>query len=148
MAQSGGKDVVGRFLKAIKAGDGKAMMGLLADEAVVVLPGSYKVPWSGRWEGRDSIAQCFRLIGEFLEIRGHDLKLMIGEGEHVLVFMYETSEARNTGRILHQETAWLFRIRSGKIVFWQAFEDTEQIAWAWRDDARAWDDSGRRPKAK
>ncbi len=148
MAKGGAKEVIGQFLRAIKAADGKTMMSLLAEDAVVVLPGSYKVPWAGRWEGRDSIAQCFQLIGEFLEIRSHDLKLIFGEGEHVLVFMYETSEARNTGRVLHQDTAWLFRIRAGKIAFWQAFEDTEQIAWAWEDDARAWDNASRRTKSK
>lgn len=146
MAASEAKSVVGRFLKAIKAADGKTMMSLLADDAVVVLPGSYKVPWSGRWEGRDSIAQCFRLVGEFLDIRGHDVKLMFGEGEHVLVHLYETTVARNTGRVLHQDTAWLFRVQGGRIVFWQAFEDTEQIAWVWQDDARAWDDASRRVK--
>jgi ketosteroid isomerase-like protein len=140
--------VVGRFLEAIKAADGKTMLGLLAKDAAVVLPGSYKVPWSGRWEGLDSIAQCFRIVGEFLDIRGHDVKLMFGEGEHVLVVMYETTVARNTGRVLHQDTAWLFRVRDGKIAFWQAFEDTEQIAWVWQDDARAWDDASRRLKGK
>ncbi len=148
MAKIGAKEVIGRFLEAIKAADGKTMMSLIAEDAAVVLPGTYKVPWSGRWEGHASIAQCFRLVGEFLDIRGHDVKLIFGEGEHVLVFMYETTVARNTGRVLHQDTAWLFRVTSGKIVFWQAFEDTEQINWAWDDRARAWDDASRRVKAK
>lgn len=148
MAKGGAKEVVGQFLTAIKASDGKTMMSLLAKDAVVVLPGSYKVPWSGRWEGHDSIAQCFRIVGELLDIRGHDVKLIAGEGEHVFVFMYETTIARNTGRTLHQDTAWLFRVRAGKIVFWQAFEDTEQINWVWEDNARAWDDASRRVKGK
>jgi ketosteroid isomerase-like protein len=138
MAEGAAKEVVGQFLKAIKAANGATMMALLADDAVVVLPGSYKVPWSGRWQGKDTIAQCFRLVGEFLDIRGHDVKLMFGEGEHVLVLMYETTLARNTGRVLHQETAWLFRVQRGTIAYWQCFEDTEQIAWVWDDAARAW----------
>ncbi len=148
MAKSTAKDIVGRFLTAIKAADGKTMMSLLAEDAAIVLPGSYKVPWSGRWEGHGSIAQCFRLVGEFLDIRGHDVKVMFGEGEHVFVLMYETTVARNTGRVLHQETAWFFRVRGSKIVFWQAFEDTEQINWVWDDSARAWDDASRRVKSK
>ena len=138
MAKGDPKDVVNKFLKAIKKGDGATMVSLLADDAEVVLPGSYKVPWSGRWQGKDSIAQCFRIVGEFLDIRGHDVKLMIGEGEHVMVLIYETTVARNTGRVLHQETIWLFRISKGQIRFWQAFEDSEQIAWVWDDSARAW----------
>lgn len=138
MAKGDAKDVVGKFLKAIKRGDGAAMLGLLAEDAVVVLPGSYKVPWSGRWEGKDSISQCFRIVGEFLDIRGHDVKLLIGEGEHVMVLMFETTVARNTGRVLHQETVWLFHIKGGLIRHWQAFEDSEQIAWVWEDNARAW----------
>ena len=56
---------------------------------------------------------------------------MFGEGEHVMVLIDETSAAKNTGRLLHQETAWHFRIVDGAIVHWQAYEDTEQIAWVW-----------------
>ncbi|MBM3482053.1 MAG: hypothetical protein FJX66_01995 [Alphaproteobacteria bacterium] len=138
MAKGDPKDVVNKFLKAIKKGDGATMISLLADDAEVVLPGSFKVPWSGRWQGKDSIGQCFRIVGEFLDIRGHDVKLMIGEGEHVMVLIYETTVARNTGRVLHQETIWLFRITKGLIRHWQAFEDSEQIAWVWDDRARAW----------
>jgi len=143
MAKNDPKEVVGRLLKAIKAADADTLMSLFSPDAVVVLPGSYKVPWSGRWQGKDSIAQCLRIVAEFLDIRGHDVKLVFGEGEHVFVLMYETTVARNTGRVLHQDTAWLFQVRGGAIVFWQCFEDTEQIAWVWDDRARAWGDRGR-----
>lgn len=127
------KVVVRQFLAAIKSGDGDAMMALLADDAVVVLPGSFEIPWAGRWRGREPIRQCFRAIEESLEIRDHMVTLLIGEGEHVVVLIEETSVAKSTGRLLHQETAWYFHVTGGAIAHWQAFEDTEQIAWVWDD---------------
>lgn len=133
MAGDTPKEVVRRFLAAIKGGDGDAMMGLLADDAVVVLPGSFEIPWAGRWRGREPIRQCFRAIEELLEIRDHTVTLLIGEGAHVVALIEETSAARSTGRLLHQETAWYFRVTDGAIAHWQAFEDTEQIAWVWDD---------------
>jgi ketosteroid isomerase-like protein len=129
------KKMIKQFLAAIKTGDGETMLGLLADDAVVVLPGSFKVAWAGRWEGKEPIKQCFRAIGDLLEIRDHTVKLMVAEGESVFVLIDETSASKNTGRILHQETVWYFRITGGTIRHWQAFEDSEQIAWAW-DDGR------------
>ena len=135
MADDEPKRVVQQFLDAIKGGDGQTMMSLLAEDAVVVLPGSFKVAWAGRWQGREPIKQCFQAIGALLDIRDHTVQLMFGEGEHVMVLIDETSAAKNTGRLLHQETAWYFRIKDGAIVRWQAFEDTEQIAWVW-DDGR------------
>ncbi len=138
MADDQPKRVVQRFLDAIKAGDGETMLALFDEEAVAVLPGSFKIGWAGRWPGTQPIAQCFRAIGELLEIRDHTVRLMFGEGEHICVIIDETSAAKTTGRLLHQETAWYFRVREGKIHHWQPFEDTEQIAWAW-------DDTGARP---
>ena len=131
MSDDGAKGVVRQFLAAIKGGDGQTMMGLLAEDAVVVLPGSFKVAWAGRWQGREPIKQCFLAIGALLDIRDHTVQLIFGEGEHVMVLIDETSAAKNTGRLLHQETAWYFRIKEGAIVHWQAYEDTEQIAWVW-----------------
>ncbi len=133
MAGDAAKEVVRQFLAAIKGGDGQTMMSLLAEDAVVVLPGSFKIAWAGRWQGREPIKQCFRAIEALLDIRDHTVTLMFGEGEHVLVLIDETTAARSTGRLLHQETAWYFRVAGGAIVHWQAFEDTEQIAWVWDD---------------
>ena len=48
MADNKPKEVVRQFLAAIKGGDGQTMMSLLAEDAVVVLPGSFKVAWAGR----------------------------------------------------------------------------------------------------
>ena len=133
MAGDAPKEVVRRFLAAIKDGDSNAMMDLLAADAVVVLPGSFEIAWAGRWQGREPIRQCFRAIEELLEIRDHTVTLLIGEGAHVVALIDETSAARSTGRFLHQETAWYFRVTGGAIAHWQAFEDTEQIAWVWDD---------------
>jgi ketosteroid isomerase-like protein len=129
------KEVVRALIAALAKGDTKIMLGLLDDDAVVITPGDVKVPFNGRWEGKGSIRQCFQLIGEYLEIRDHTIRLLFGEGEHVCVIINETSASKTTGRLIKQDTAWHFRVRSGKIVLWQVFEDTAQVAWAWDDRA-------------
>ena len=92
MSESEPKKIVHQFLTAIAAGDGATMLGLMADDAVMVTPGSPKVPFNGRFEGKASIAQAFALFGEYLEIRDHTLKLMFGEGEHVGLMINETDQ--------------------------------------------------------
>jgi ketosteroid isomerase-like protein len=129
------KDIVRKFLAAIAAGDGAAMLDRMAEDAVMITPGSPKVPFNGRFEGKASIAHAFTLFAEYLEIRDHTLKLLFGEGEHVAVMINETSRAKRTDRFIKQDTFWYFRVAGGLIVLWQVFEDTEQVGWAWDDGA-------------
>ena len=136
MSESEAKEIVRHLLVAIAGGDGATMLGLKADDAVMITPGSPKVPFNGRFEGKTSIAHAFKMFGEYLEIRDHTLKLLFGEGEHVAVMINETSRAKCTDRFIKQDTLWYFRISAGQIQSWQVFEDTEQVGWAW-DDAAA-----------
>ena len=52
MSSTAPKDIVRQFLDAIAGGDGKTMLGLMADDAVMITPGSPKVPFNGRFEGK------------------------------------------------------------------------------------------------
>ena len=135
MSDSDAKDIVRQFLAAIAAGDGDNMLGLMAENAVMITPGSPKVPFNGRFEGKASIAHAFKMFGEYLEIRDHTLKLLFGEGEHVAVMINETSRAKRTDRFIKQVTFWYFQVMGGIIRYWQVFEDTEQVGWAWDDGA-------------
>ena len=135
MSDTEAKDIVRQFLSAIAAGDGATMLGLMGDDAVMITPGSPKVPFNGRFEGKTSIAHAFMMFGEYLEIRDHTLKLLFGEGEHIAVMINETSRAKRTDRFIKQDTLWYFRVACGVIQHWQVFEDTEQVGWAWEDSA-------------
>ena len=104
MSSSDPKDIVRQFLAAIAGGDGKTMLGLMADDAVMITPGSPKVPFNGRFEGKASITHAFTMFGEYLEIRDHTLKLLFGEGKHVGVMINETSRAKRTDRFIKQDT--------------------------------------------
>ena len=135
MSESDAKDIVRQFLTSIAAGDGDTMLGLMADDAVMITEGPPEVPFNGRFEGKASIAQAFTLFGEYLEIRDHTLKLLFGEGEHIGLIINETSRAKRTDRFIKQDTFWYFRVSGGLIRFWQVFEDTAQVSWAWDDSA-------------
>ncbi len=129
------KKVVLNFLKYISTGNTDEMLGLLDDSASIIIPGSPKVPFNGRFEGKKSIQEAFKLFEEFLEIKDHTLKLIFSENEHVTVIINETSRARNTNRFIKQDTCWYFEVKDSKIKKWQVFEDTEQVKWAWNDGA-------------
>ena len=49
MSDTEAKDIVRQFLSAIAASDGATMLGLMADDAVMITPGSPKVPFNGRF---------------------------------------------------------------------------------------------------
>lgn len=129
------KKIVQDFLSFISVGDTEGMINLLDEDATIITPGSPKVPFNGRFEGKKSILQAFKIFEEFLEIKDHTLKLIISENEHVFVIINETSRAANTNRFIKQDTSWYFKIKSNKIFYWQVFEDTEQVSWAWNDSS-------------
>ena len=135
MNTSSPKDIVRQFLAAIASEDSETMLSLMANDAIVITPGSPKVPFNGRFEGSSSIKNAFKIFGEYLEIRDHTIKVLFGDGDHVAVMINETSRAKRTDRFIKQDTFWYFKVSDQKIQLWQVFEDTAQVQWAWNDSA-------------
>ena len=87
----------------------------MASDAIVMTPGSPKVPFNGRFEGRSSIENAFKIFGEYLEIRDHTMKVLFGEDDHVGVMINETSRSKRTDRFIKQDTFWYFKVSHKKI---------------------------------
>ena len=123
------RQVVQGWLDALMEGDFEKMNSFYSDDCVMFFPGDTNVvPWAGEKNGIDEIVECFLTVAETLDIRSHDFKHIIAEGENVVVLGFEVSANKKTDYEFSQNYAWHFQVRDGKIVLYRLFEDTEAIA--------------------
>jgi ketosteroid isomerase-like protein len=117
--------VIEGWLDALRAGDFAAMNSFYADDCVMHFPGDPEIfPWAGEKRGIDEILECFSIVAEHLDIRSHDFRHIIVEGDDVVILGFEVSANMSTGEEFTQDYAWHFQVRDGKIRYYRLFEDT------------------------
>jgi ketosteroid isomerase-like protein len=118
--------MIRRNVRALEAGDPAGLLSGYADDATLIFPGQNS--WSGEYRGK-------RAIGEFLD-RFVDAGL-VGETHDILVngppwrlrvcVLFTDRAVDRHGTVVYENRATLFaRIRWGKIVFQEDYEDTQK----------------------
>ena len=128
MSKSSAKETVENWVGLLAAGDMDAIVAMFADDAVIDMPGSSDLPWAGRWQGAAKIDEYFKVMPAALKILKHEHKLWISEDDMVVVTGLEAAESHVSGKDYSAKWCWVFKIRDGKIVLWDAYEDTEAMA--------------------
>ena len=128
MNTASAKVVIEKWIGLLASGDMEAIVASFADDAVIDMPGSSDLPWAGRWQGRAKIDEYFRVMPAALEIREHEHKIWVAEGDMVAVTGLEAAASRVSGKDYRAKWCWVFQVRDGKIALWDAYEDTEAMA--------------------
>ena len=128
MAKTTAKNVVEKWLGLLGVGDIRAVTEMFADDAVIDMPGTRKLPWAGRWQGRAKIEEYFRVMPAALEISEHEHKVWVAEENMVVVTGLEAAASRVSGKAYQSKWCWVFEVRDGEIVVWDAYEDTEAMS--------------------
>ena len=66
----------------------------------------------------------FSLVGETLEFLQFEPREFVAQGDTVVVLGFERNLIKPTGRTFEQEWAHVYTLKDGKIVRFQALEDT------------------------
>ena len=117
-----------RNVAALRAGDPGPVLRGYADDAVLLFPGVSS--WSGEHRGKPAIeAFVRRFLDAGLAGRTHDI-LVNGPPWNTRLAVLFTDEATDgEGNVVYENRAVLFaRIRWGKIVHQEDFEDTQKVA--------------------
>ena len=83
-----------------------------------------KLPWAGRFEGKQEIANFLARVDENIEFSELALREMIEQGDTVVILGTTTSRAKKTGKIVKYEWAGVLKFSQGKIVLFQEYIDT------------------------
>ena len=95
-------------------------------------PGSAEIPYGGTYKGREGVGQFFTRIGSSVEVKTWEPKHVLQAGDEVVATGAWTGTARPTGRSFASDWAMVFAVREGRIASFRVFEDTAQIAAAFR----------------
>jgi ketosteroid isomerase-like protein len=119
--------MIRRNVATLNSGDVGPLLAGYADDAVLVFPGESS--WGGEHRGKEAIGAFLR---RFVEAR------LVGETHEILVngppwntrvcVLFTDRAVDASGRVVYENRAVLFgRIRWGKIVYQEDFEDTHKV---------------------
>jgi ketosteroid isomerase-like protein len=113
---AGNAEIAGTFFAALAAGDFAGMGALLADDVVLVIPGSFSR--AGTFRGREGV---FQALGQLVEGSDGTLKVELVstavngiDGDQVIARYHATGVAK--GEPLDEDNALLFTMADGLIV--------------------------------
>jgi ketosteroid isomerase-like protein len=121
------KLMIRRALRHHQAGNVDALLKFYAKDVRFVFPGNNS--WAGDFHGKEAIAawlQRFHRAG--LKIEPHEV-VVGGPPWNMTVFARITDYAEDSsGQVIYHNRAVLFgKVRWGKIVFYEVYEDTEKV---------------------
>ena len=116
--------VVQRFYDRFMAGDITAVIGTLSDDVEWVLPKIPNVPFSGKRQGKDRVAEFFSMMADHQEVRSFDLHGMIVQGNQVVVHGHYWWHVKTTGRGWEGDFSHHWTIRDGTLSRLQEYSDT------------------------
>ncbi|MFI5813609.1 nuclear transport factor 2 family protein [Streptomyces sp. NPDC051643] len=127
------REVVEQFLGLLAAGDPDAVAQIFADEIDWYVPGSDRLPWTGRRTTPAEVADYLRVLGENIvpEENIDKVEALVVEGWHAVLLGEFTRTARSTGRIYRMPIAMHFQVADGRITKLYLYEDTAKVAEAY-----------------
>jgi len=134
------KDVTGNesmatvmaFMDAMGKGDMKKLEELMADDMVWHNEGDSALPWLGPWEGKDQIFKFLGLFGENFQTTLWKNTDAFASGDTVAMFGTMDGVTTKSGAEIGEFTfALRAKVRDGKLVLWNWFEDSFAVSQAY-----------------
>jgi ketosteroid isomerase-like protein len=120
-------DIAKNSYAAFGRGDIAAILAVLADDIVWVVPG-VTLPSSGRFEGKAAVANFFQSVGTTWSFTAFEPREYIPSGDLLVVIGRYAGTSRATGKPFDSDWVMCWRFRDGKLAHFQEFTDTELLA--------------------
>jgi ketosteroid isomerase-like protein len=120
------KKVYGLF----SSGDIHGLLSQFADDITWETPGAPRVPYAGRFRGRDDVAKFFEGLGKTAEFDRFEPREFIAQADRVVVLRYYSGKGRITGRPFGTNWAMVFTVQRDKVTGFHEFFDTENLGGA------------------
>jgi uncharacterized protein len=100
MSEQDSLHIVQRIYQAIVEGDIPTRLSLVTDDFGVTFFGSEKIPWAGRWRGKDGLGRFLGTIADALEFQVFSPDEFMAAGNNVVVLGHERCRVRATGKLV------------------------------------------------
>jgi ketosteroid isomerase-like protein len=127
-------ELVQDIYAAIGRSDMPAVLGRMAEDIEIHLPGPSEIPFAGTYRGHDGVGHFFQALGANVrwDTRKLEAREFIAQGDQVVVLGHETLTAEPTGRSWDTDWAMVWTLREGKVARLREFHQTDAIAAAYR----------------
>jgi len=125
-------DTVMAFMGAVGAGDMDTVNELMADDMVWQNEGDKAMPWIGPWNGKEEILAFLPVFGENFKTTAWENTDAFAFGDTVAVFGKMNGITTKSGKEIGDFTfALRAKVRDGKVVLWNWFEDSYAVSQAY-----------------
>ena len=125
-------DTVMAFMGAMGKGDMDTVTSLMADDMVWQNEGDTSMPWIGPWKGKDEIMKFLGVFSENFQTTAWENTDAFASGDTVAVFGNMNGITTHSGAEIGDFTfALRAKVRDGKVVLWNWFEDSYAVSQAY-----------------
>lgn len=125
-------DTVMAFMGAMGSGDMDTVVALMDDDMVWHNEGDSTLPWIGPWQGKDAILAFLVVFGENFQTTKWENTDVLAMGDTVAVFGNMNGITTHSGKEIGDFTfALRAKVRDGKIILWNWFEDSYAVSQAY-----------------
>jgi uncharacterized protein len=125
-------EITKKAYELFKQGDISTLVNDIVDATCTwVSPGPQeKLPWAGRFKGRQEIADFFARVAQNLEFAEVTPREMIEQGETIVVFGTSSVRVKRTGKPVKEEWVHIAKYNQGRMVFFQEYTDIAEFTLA------------------
>ena len=125
-------DTVMTFMGAIGSGDMETAISLMAEDMVWLNEGDSAMPWIGPWNGKEEILKFLPIFGENFQTTAWENTDAFAFGDTVAVFGRMNGITTKSGKEIGDFSfALRAKVRDGKVVLWNWFEDSYAVSQAY-----------------
>ena len=125
-------DTVIALMGAIGRGDMAKMDDLMADDMVWLNEGDPSIPWIGPWNGKEAIFGFLGVFSENFKTTKWENTDILASGDTVAIFGDMNGVTTKSGQEIGDFTfALRAKVRNGKVVLWNWFEDSFAVSQAY-----------------
>ena len=125
-------DTVMALMGAMGRGDMAKMDDLMADDMVWLNEGDPSIPWIGPWNGKEAIFGFLGVFSENFKTTKWENTDILASGDTVAIFGDMNGVTTKSGQEIGDFTfALRAKVRNGKVVLWNWFEDSFAVSKAY-----------------
>ena len=123
MSEQQNVDMVRQAYAAFANNDLEHVLGCMSPQVEWVTPDVPSLPFTGRRQGREQIAEYFRLNRELLDMRAFIPQEFVAQGNKVVVLGHGAWTSKETGRDFESDWVHVYTVEGGEIVAFREFLD-------------------------
>lgn len=125
-------DTVMALMGAMGRGEMAKMDELMADDMVWLNEGDPSIPWIGPWNGKEAIFGFLGVFSENFKTTKWENTDILASGDTVAIFGDMNGVTTKSGQEIGDFTfALRAKVRNGKVVLWNWFEDSFAVSQAY-----------------